>query len=116
MKVLVCGSRSWGADREQTQKLYGRIASLPLDALILHGAARGADRLAADAAYLHGHSVESFPADWELYGRRAGFVRNLQMLDQEPDLVLAFWDGESRGTLHTIEEARRRGIPVEVIS
>jgi hypothetical protein len=38
------------------------------------------------------------------------------MLDQNPGLVIAFWDGKSRGTAHTIGEARRRGIPVEVVS
>jgi hypothetical protein len=61
-------------------------------------------------------NVRVFPADWERYKRRAGIIRNLEMLDQEPDLVIAFWDGKSRGTAHTIGEARRRGIPVEVVS
>ncbi len=116
MKVLVCGSRSWGDDRDQRYKVYDRIGDLPRDATIIHGGAAGADRLAANAAHRRGNPVEEFLADWGLHGRRAGIVRNLEMLDQEPDLVLAFWDGESRGTKHTIDEATRRGIPVEVIS
>jgi hypothetical protein len=37
------------------------------------------------------------------------------MLNGSPDLVIAFWDGESRGTRHTIDEAKRRGIPVEIV-
>lgn len=55
-----------------------------------------------------------FPANWKL-GRRAGPIRNQLMLDQNPDKVIAFHDGRSRGTLHTITEARRRGISVEII-
>ncbi|TAL45507.1 MAG: hypothetical protein EPN91_02025 [Salinibacterium sp.] len=62
-----------------------------------------------------GFAVEEFKADWETYGRRAGIVRNLAMLDTRPDLVIACWDGESKGTAHTMTEARKRGIPVEVI-
>ncbi len=49
-------------------------------------------------------------------GRRAGLDRNVRMLDSKPDLALAFWDGQSRGTGHTITEARRRNIPVTVVT
>lgn len=116
MKVLVCGSRSWGETRDQVVKLYDRIGELPLDATIIHGNARGADRLAGDAALRRGNPVEVFPADWDEHGRKAGIVRNLQMLDQKPDLVIGFWDGISRGTKHTLAQAERRGIPVEIIT
>jgi hypothetical protein len=115
VKVLVCGSRSWGANRDQVARVYDRVGDLPLDATILHGNAKGADRLAGDAAQLRGNPVEMYPADWDEHGRRAGIIRNLLMLDQEPDLVIAFWDGKSAGTKHTLTEAERRGIPVEII-
>ena len=58
---------------------------------------------------------QRFPADWDTYGKQAGFIRNIQMLDEKPDLVIAFQKNASRGTQHTINEARKRGIPVEVI-
>ncbi len=74
----------------------------------------GADPIAHNVAVGLGWNVEPYPADWERHGRRAGHLRNLAMLDYPPDLVLAFWDGQSPGTRHTITEARRRGIPVEV--
>jgi len=80
----------------------------------MHGGARGVDRLAARYADQLGHLVEEYEADWETHGKKAGIMRNLAMLDQRPDLVIAFWDGESRGTKHTIDEASRREIPVEV--
>ena len=50
-----------------------------------------------------------------VYGPRAVVIRNEQMLDTGVDLVIAFWDGQSRGTQHMIESAKRRGIPVEII-
>lgn len=89
MKVLVCGSRVF-ANPFAGYAIDARIAALPDDAHVIHGDARGADNLAASAAMLRGLRVS--------------------------DLVIAFWDGESKGTAHTIGEARKRGIPVEVVS
>lgn len=79
--------------------------------MILHGGARGADRLADIIARALGFEVEVYPADWTL-GKYAGILRNLEMLDSKPDLVIAFWDGSSRGTKHTMDAAFKRGIPV----
>jgi hypothetical protein len=111
MKVLVCGSRSWN----RPSLIGRRLAKLPNDAEIIHGGARGADELAATYARALGIPVTAYPADWRGKGKRAGIIRNLEMLDQKPDLVLAFWDGESAGTRHTIGEAENRGIKVEVV-
>lgn len=110
MRVLVCGSRDW-ADEDV---IADRLADLPANTQILHGAARGVDQIAANIADLYGLEVFAFPADWAVHGRRAGIMRNLVMLDEHPDLVLAFQRDGSRGTQHTIDEARRRRIPVEV--
>jgi len=92
-----------------------RIAMLPPGTEVIAGGARGADSIAANFAKGLGLTVREFPADWIVYGRSAGFRRNVEMLDQEPDLVIAFWDGKSTGTAHTRREAEKRGIPVEVI-
>jgi hypothetical protein len=110
--VLVCGSRDW----VDWWAIAVRLAGLgePGDVVILHGDARGADRIARAAGLLYGFDVRAFPADWAGHGRRAGILRNLEMLDERPDLVIAFQTNNSRGTQHTINEARRRGIPVEV--
>jgi ABC-type sugar transport system substrate-binding protein len=53
-----------------------------------------------------------FHADWDQFGKRAGYLRNEQMLNQHPTAVWAFWDGQSRGTLHTMREARKRKLPM----
>lgn len=110
MRVLVCGSRDWS----RLAKIAARMNALPDGSIVMHGGARGADRIAANYAEGLGLGVEEYRADWQRHGRKAGIVRNLDMLDAKPDLVIAFWDGGSRGTRHTIEEAERRGIPVEV--
>lgn len=111
MRVIVCGSRGW-KDRDQIAHI---LSSLPGDTTIVHGAARGADRLAGDVAERDcGFKVEQYPADWGKNPRRAGHIRNDVMLDTDPDLVIAFWDGISRGTGSMIDKARKRGILVEV--
>lgn len=113
MRVLVCGSRDW-TDRK---RIRSRLLNLPKGSTVIHGGARGADRLAAEVAHELGHQVLDMPAHWRLnghYNPRAGLERNLRMLDLKPELVIAFWDGGSSGTKHTIEQATRRGIALEV--
>lgn len=116
MRVLVCGSRRFTNPFTVSLAIDERIARLPERSTVIHGAANGADKIAAEAAVRHGHRVNAFEADWDRYGKRAGVIRNIRMLNSRPELVIAFWDGQSRGTAHTIREAQRRGIPVEVLS
>lgn len=114
MKVLVCGSRSW----DDYHAIFERLSQLPRDTTIIHGGARGADNMAARVAVRLGMHVEEFIPHWREgshYNSKAGFERNMLMLDQEPDLVIAFWDGLSTGTKHTLANARRRKIPIEII-
>lgn len=53
------------------------------------------------------------PADWDLYGKSAGFKRNVQMAEYA-DALVAFWDGASSGTKHMIETAQKMGLDVRV--
>ena len=126
MRVVVCGSRHFSDPLSATAAIVKRVQELPSGSTVIHGNAAGADRLAAFAAEKAGLDVISMPADWETHSascwcrgqgwcREAGKRRNLKMLDRRPDLVIAFWNGASTGTLHTITHARRRGISVEVI-
>lgn len=112
MKVLVCGSRSW----KRAPLIRERLALLPPGTVILHGGAHGADAMAGQIAADLGFEVKEFPANWDRYRGGAGIRRNLLMLDERPELVLAFWIDGTTGTGHTVKEARRRGIPVEVVS
>lgn len=115
MKILVCGSRDFADLSGVSLAIDARIARLAGQVHVIHGAARGVDMIAAESASRYGHEVQAFPADWKTHGNRAGLVRNLAMLDEKPDLVIAFWNGKSTGTAHTITNAKKRGIPVEVI-
>jgi hypothetical protein len=108
MRILACGSRTW-TDSDYIGKILDEYPGE--DHVLIHGAAKGADWLCAVEAANRHWDVKSFPADWSK-GRAAGIVRNESMLDEKPDLVLAFWDGSSKGTLHTITSAKRRGIEV----
>ena len=105
------GSRGW----TDQAAVHERLLRFPPGTVIVHGKARGADLFADLEARVLGFTVEPFPADWEKHGSRAGIIRNLAMLDTNPDLVLAFWDGQSPGTQHCFREAEKRGIPVEII-
>lgn len=118
MNVLITGSREW-TDRDLMRRVLDRELtaldpSLAADVTVMHGACRGADLMAARLLNTSVYKVRAFPADWQTHGKRAGILRNLQMLDEGPVLVLAFQVGRSRGTQHVIDEARKRNIPVVV--
>ena len=82
---------------------------------IVSGGARGVDTMAEDYAVANDIDTIIFPADWERYGKRAGYLRNVQIVDYA-DEVLALWDGKSRGTKHTIDIAHRAGKPVTIVT
>ena len=81
--------------------------------VIVSGGAIGADTLAERYAGEHGITMRVYPADWILHGKSAGFRRN-QTIVHHADAVIAFWDGQSPGTKHTIRLARLAGVPVYV--
>lgn len=82
---------------------------------IVSGMARGADALGAEYARKRGIKLHEFPADWDRYGKRAGFMRNEQMA-QFSQYLIAFWDGRSRGTAHMIQTMRRLNKPVRIVN
>lgn len=113
MKVIVCGGRNWsdfGIIRRELSKL-------PKDTIVIHGGASGADKIGEHVALDLGFMTKSFPALWNVHGKKAGILRNLDMIREVPDLVLAFHKNinESKGTKHTVNEARKRGITVKII-
>lgn len=55
-----------------------------------------------------GYAVSEHPADWDRYGKSAGYIRNKEMAE-EADALMAFWDGKSRGTMHMINLAKEKG-------
>ncbi len=83
--VLITGSRTWepqatvGTDIIRFQQIFGD------DLVVRHGdCPEGVDRFARDYAYSFGVKQDPMPADWDQYGKRAGFIRNSAMVDKNP--------------------------------
>jgi hypothetical protein len=110
MRVLVCGGRAFN----NPTLLFATLDRLHRErnfSVVIHGASRGADRLAGDWALHHHIPIISFPARWSDLGNRAGPVRNLLMLKEgRPELVVAFRGGH--GTFHMTEIAERADVEV----
>jgi len=111
-RVLICGTRD-GLHDDGVILLRQRLHELSL-CVVIEGGARGVDRQARDLAQAIGLTVETYPAHWDKYGRRAGSIRNQEMLDSGIHLVIAFPGLESRGTWDMVRRAEKAGVPVEV--
>lgn len=81
---------------------------------IVSGNARGADKLGERYAKEHNLPVKLFPANWDKYGKRAGYLRNQEMANYS-DVLIAFWDEKSKGTKHMIDIAKKQDLTVIVV-
>jgi len=90
------------------------------DVEIVSGGARGTDRLGERFAKELGHRLKIFQADWDFYGKSAGYIRNDVMLkyaeESDHSVLVAFWDSRSKGTKNMIDIAKKSLDSVEVIS
>jgi hypothetical protein len=118
-RVLVTGSRDW----DDVATIGAAIEQAVIDAgerpvVIVHGdCPSGADWHADHyARWMRGKGcrvdVEQHPANWQINGKRAGFIRNAHMVNLGADLCLAFIRNSSRGATHTAHLAEKAGIPV----
>ena len=107
MKLAVIGSRSFNSYAWLEQCLLRSFGVADIEAVI-SGGARGADALAARFAYCHSLPLITIRADWETHGRKAGPIRNSEIVAQA-DVLVAFWDGASAGTRDSIAKARAAG-------
>lgn len=110
MRILACGGR----DYLNVKRIHEALSAVHRKhgiSVLIHGAAAGADTIAGHWALLHGIDVEEYPADWERYGRRAGPIRNRQMVKLgRPDAVVAFRGGP--GTADMVVHALACGLKV----
>lgn len=115
-RVIVAGSRTICNQAFVFNHLDRLLANkMKLDSIqIISGTARGVDQIGEAYAKAKGIECVRFPADWEKYGKRAGYLRNQQMAEHA-DALVAFWDGQSRGTKHMIEIARSRHLTVRIV-
>ncbi len=89
------------------------------DITIISGTARGADKLGEKFANKYHLKLECFPADWDRFGKSAGYKRNQQMstyAKEDNGVLIAFWNRSSKGTKHMIDIATRDGLRVFVVN
>lgn len=110
-RVLITGSRTWPFEvtiADALDALWEEIGPF----VLVHGAAKGADQMGEVHQAVLFRPTESHPADWDTYGRRAGYVRNAEMVNRGADVCLAFIHNESRGATMCADLAEKAGIPV----
>ena len=109
MNLAIVGSRTFDNYEMLTSKIDEICANNNIEiGKIVSGGARGADRMGERFAKERGIETLIFPAEWNKYGKRAGFIRNETIIDN-CDICIAFWDGESRGTKHDIDLCKQKG-------
>jgi len=101
MKVAVIGGRDFN-----DYSLMNEVLSKIDISLLVSGGAKGADRLAEKYALEKSIPTKVFKADWDRHGKSAGYIRNYNII-LEADMVVAFWDGISKGTKHGIDLAEK---------
>ena len=115
-KVIIAGSRGFSNYKllkEQCNK-YLREKRRTCNIIIVSGHARGADTLGERYAQDEGFALEVYPAQWKKLGKQAGYRRNEQMAEVA-DALIAFWDGESKGTKHMIDIMNAKSLQVKVV-
>lgn len=103
MKLAIVGSRIFKDYGKLVEILYPLLAETTE---IISGGASGADTLAENYAENFAIKCTIFKPDWDKHGKSAGFIRNQRIVDAA-DIVVAFWDGKSKGTKDTLDKARQ---------
>lgn len=115
MNLGIVGSRTF-SDYElmckQLEKIKARLG-IDIDTII-SGGAKGADSLGARYARDNDIGLIEHLPEWEKHGKGAAFIRN-SLIVRDSDIIIAFWDGESRGTQHTLTLADKKHVPYKVV-
>lgn len=114
MKIIIAGGRDFSDFEKLKASVDDAVSNINSNIEIVSGTARGADLLGEQYAKNHGYNIKQFPAEWDKYGKAAGYRRNSQMA-KYADMLIAFWDGSSKGTQHMINLAKKEGLKVTTI-
>ncbi|MDO5445907.1 MAG: DUF2493 domain-containing protein [Eubacteriales bacterium] len=107
-RIIICGGRDF-RDRALFEQSLDSILKNYEDFTFVSGHAKGADTFAEEYARVHSIPVNVFKPDWKRYGKGAGPVRNREMLAfaaEKTPVIIAFWDGKSKGTQNMLREAK----------
>lgn len=113
IKVIIAGGRNFD-DFNRLCQVCDEFLQDQNNIEIVSGAYKGADLLGERYAAERNYPIKQFPADWRRYGKSAGLKRNTEMAAYA-DILIAFWDGESKGTKNMIVLATQAGLNVKVI-
>lgn len=113
MRIIIAGGRNFN-DYNKLKNSCNKILINQEEIIIVSGNANGADKLGERYAKENNYSIEIHPAEWDKYGKSAGYRRN-QTMANNADGLIAFWDGKSKGTKHMIDIATKGGLKVRVI-
>lgn len=114
MKVIIAGSREFD-DYETLCRVCDYMLQNQNLVEIVSGTANGADKLGERYARERGYNVTRFPADWDAYGKSAGYRRNVKMAEYA-DAAIIFWNGRSKGTRHMIDIAKTHKLKLKIHS
>lgn len=109
MRLAIIGSRDFNDYELLKNKVDNLRKKHPQIQTIISGGARGADKLAEQYADQHNLLKEIYYAEWDKFGKRAGFIRNKVIWDS-CDIIIAFWDGKSPGTKHSVDKFYQKDI------
>jgi hypothetical protein len=131
MRVIIAGSREFNDYdllSKECNKIFCELAQqgcIPVSVNesrkfleIISGTAKGADQLGERFAREYEIPLKKMSANWDLYGKSAGYKRNEQMAlyaKEDNGVLIAFWDGVSKGTKHMIDLANKHGLRVYVV-
>ena len=109
LKVIIAGGRDFTNTQYAADSLVKLVEDnkLPDTFTVISGNANGADKVGEYLAKLWDLPLEIYPADWNQHGKSAGYIRNSQMADIA-DVLVAFWDEKSRGTMHMINTMKQQ--------
>ena len=105
MKLGIIGSRTFD-NYIVLEEFIKNTLQVDKIELIVSGDAQGADKMGAFFAERNNIKTLIFPPDWDKHGKAAGFIRNKDIVNNS-DIILAFWDGKSKGTRHSIGLAHK---------
>ncbi len=113
MKVIIAGSRSFD-NYVLLSSVCDNVIPKGLHYIeIISGTSKGADKLGENYAWERNYGLKKFPADWDKNGKAAGYIRNEEMA-KYADALIAFWDGESKGTKHMINLAKKHRLLIYI--
>ena len=114
MRLAIVGGRDFTDTIKFLEVMCGHFGWMEAGDSLVSGGANGADTLGGYYAKKFNIPIKIFKPEWDKYGKSAGFLRNQTIVDN-CDIVLAFWDGVSKGTQDTIEKAKKAKKPTFLI-